>query len=52
MQTDIRNEKFVSGKTRIKYGGAFIAEEERKAIDSVLDRNWWTLDEQGSCTQS
>ena len=47
MQTDIRNEKFVSGKTRIKYGGAFIAEEERKAIDSVLDRNWWTLDEQG-----
>lgn len=31
---------------RIAYGGAYIGLEERKAIDAVLDRNWWTIDKE------
>lgn len=45
MQIDIKTEEFIPGKTRIKYGGAYVGKEERQAIDSVLDRNWWTIDE-------
>lgn len=44
MQTDT-NEKFIPGKTRIKYGGAYTDEKDFEAIQSVLDRNWWTIDE-------
>ena len=46
MQQDIRS-KFIPGKTRIKYGGAVVDEREHRAIQKVLDRNWWTLDEEG-----
>lgn len=46
MQNDVTS-KFIPGKTRIKYGGAVVDRAEREAINSVLDRNWWTLDEQG-----
>lgn len=46
MQADIHG-TFVPGKTRIKYGGAYTDEKEFSAIQSVLDRNWWTIDEEG-----
>ena len=46
MQQDIKS-KFIPGKTRIKYGGAVVDDRELKAIQRVLDRNWWTLDEEG-----
>lgn len=46
MQSDLKG-KFIPGITRIKYGGAVIDQAEKKAIKGVLDRNWWTLDEQG-----
>lgn len=39
--------KFIPGKTRVLYGGVAFGKEERKAIDAVLDRNWWGLAEQG-----
>lgn len=32
---------------KIKYGGAFIGEEEKKAIMKVVNRNWWPLAEEG-----
>lgn len=46
MQKD-NSTKFIPGKTRIKYGGAVVDKEEIKAINKVLKRNWWTLDEEG-----
>lgn len=46
MQKDVKG-KFVPGVTRIKYGGAYTDEKEFKAIQSVLDRNWWTIDAEG-----
>ena len=46
MQID-KHEKFVPGKTRIKYGGAFTDQDDFDAIQSVLDRNWWTIDPNG-----
>lgn len=46
MLKDIKS-KFIPGKTRIKYGGAVIDKQELRAIQKVLDRNWWTLDEEG-----
>lgn len=46
MKSDIK-QKFIPGETRIKYGGAYVGDEERQAIESVLDRNWWTIDEHG-----
>lgn len=39
--------KFNKGVTRIKYGGAFTGPDDFEAIKSVLDRNWWTIDEHG-----
>lgn len=39
--------KFVPGKTRVLYGGVAFGKEERKAIDAILDKNWWGLSEQG-----
>lgn len=39
--------KFEPGKTRLKYGGAYTDKEDFAAIQSVLDRNWWTIDEHG-----
>lgn len=33
--------------SRIWYGGVQLGKEERKAIDRVLDRNWWGLDKEG-----
>lgn len=46
MKIDIKS-KFIPGKTRIKYGGAVIDKKEIIAIHKVLNRNWWTLDEEG-----
>lgn len=46
MQND-NQEKFVPGKTRIKYGGAYTNQDDFDAIQSVLDRNWWTMDNNG-----
>ena len=45
MQTDLVG-KFIPGKVRIKYGGAVVGDKERKAIQKVLDRNWWVIDEE------
>lgn len=45
MQKDIKS-KFIPGKTRIKYGGAVIDRGEINAINKVLNRNWWTIDEE------
>lgn len=39
--------KFIPGKTRVLYGGVAFGRKERKAIDEILDRNWWGLAEQG-----
>lgn len=39
--------KFIPGKTRVLYGGVAFGKEERKAIDEILDRNWWGLSTQG-----
>lgn len=39
--------KFIPGKTRVLYGGVVFGKEERKAIDAILDKNWWGLSEQG-----
>lgn len=36
---------FQPGITRIKYGGAYTSDDDFAAIQSVLDRNWWTIDE-------
>lgn len=41
------SKKFIPGKTRVLYGGVAFGKEERKAIDAVLDRNWWGLAEEG-----
>ena len=39
--------KFIPGKTRVLYGGVAFGKKERKAIDAILDKNWWGLHEQG-----
>lgn len=39
--------KFIPGKTRVLYGGVAFGKDERKAIDAILDRNWWGLAEEG-----
>ena len=39
--------KFIPGKTRVLYGGVDFGRKERKAIDAILDQNWWGLAEQG-----
>ena len=44
--------KFIAGKTRVLYGGVAFGKEERKAIDAILDRNWWGLAEQGKLFES
>lgn len=33
---------------RTLYGGVQLGDEERRAIDKVLDRNWWGLAEEGN----
>lgn len=38
---------FIPGKTRINYGAALFGLRERKAIQKVLDRNWWALNGEG-----
>lgn len=43
----ISTKKFIKGKTRVLYGGVDFGKEERKAIDAILDKNWWGLSEQG-----
>ena len=32
---------------KFSYGGALFGAEERKAINKVLDRNWWQIDKEG-----
>lgn len=39
--------KFIPGKTRVLYGGVDFGKKERKAIDAILDKNWWGLSEEG-----
>lgn len=39
--------QFIPGKTRVLYGGVAFGKEERKAIDKILDINWWGLAKQG-----
>lgn len=39
--------KFIPGKTRVLYGGVAFGKKERKAIDAILDRNWWGLAGEG-----
>ena len=34
-------------KKRIQYGGVVFEKEEREAINRVLDKNWWTLADEG-----
>lgn len=34
-------------KYKFTYGGALFGAEERKAINKVLDRNWWQIDKEG-----
>jgi CDP-4-dehydro-6-deoxyglucose reductase, E1 len=34
-------------KKRLMYGGAYTDKADFDAIQGVLDRNWWTIDEQG-----
>lgn len=43
---------FVPGKTRVLYGGVAFGKKERKAIDAILDKNWWGLSEQGKLFES
>lgn len=43
----VKKKDFIPGKTRVLYGGVAFGKEERKAIDEILDRNWWGLHEQG-----
>lgn len=38
--------KFIPGKTRVLYGGVAFGKKERKAIDAILDKNWWGIAEQ------
>ncbi|HEB13634.1 MAG TPA: hypothetical protein ENI13_01495, partial [candidate division CPR3 bacterium] len=33
--------------TKIKYGGMIFEKEERAAVERVLQKNWWTLAEEG-----
>lgn len=42
-----KRRKFIPGKTRVLYGGVSFGNRERKAIDAILDKNWWGLSEQG-----
>lgn len=44
--------KFIPGETRILYGGVSFGKEERKAIDEILDKNWWGLSQQGKLLES
>jgi len=47
MSFKVQKTKFVPGKTRITYGAAIFEREERRAIEGVLDRNWWALNGEG-----
>lgn len=47
-----KKNKFIPGKTRVLYGGVAFGKKERKAIDAILDRNWWGLSEQGRLLES
>lgn len=47
-----KTKKFIPGKTRVLYGGVAFGKEERKAIDAILDRNWWGLAEEGKLFES
>lgn len=39
--------KFIPGKTRVLYGGVAFGKKERRAIDAILDKNWWGLATEG-----
>src|SRR3990167_7803842 len=34
-------------KYKFTYGGCLFGQEERNAINKVLDRNWWQLEREG-----
>ena len=35
--------RFQPGKTKILYGGVSFQTKERKAIEKILDQNWWGI---------
>lgn len=39
--------RFIPGKSKVLYGGVAFGRKERRAIDAILDKNWWGLAEQG-----
>ncbi len=39
-----RSGTFIPGKTKIAYGGVDFTAADRAAINRVLDRNWWGID--------
>jgi CDP-6-deoxy-D-xylo-4-hexulose-3-dehydrase len=43
-----KQKKFTPGKDRILYGGTIFGKSERKAIEKILDINWWGLSKEGS----
>lgn len=47
MKYKLQTEKFIPGKTRITYGAVLFGQEERTAIEAVLDRNWWAINGEG-----
>lgn len=47
-----RKNLFIPGKTRVLYGGVAFGKKERKAIDTILDRNWWGLAKEGKLFES
>lgn len=44
--------KFIPGKTRVLYGGVAFGKKERKAIDAILDKNWWGLAGEGKLLEA
>lgn len=51
-KSSLNNKKFIPGKTRVLYGGVTFGKRERKAIDKILDKNWWGLATEGKFFES
>lgn len=39
--------RFIPGKTKVLYGGVSFGKKERKAINGILNKNWWGLAKEG-----
>lgn len=46
-RSSLNNNKFIPGKTRVLYEGVAFGKRERKAINKILDKNWWGLHTEG-----